>query len=373
MKSRNASNYKIKVGEVPTYIIPSEYVSKGYQGKIIECVKELCCDEYMEYLKMIPKQFIISNESILLNECARNNSKLATEYIWDINKKEITCSHLYNLLAHATNLNYNYQLKEEYINWLLDMKQFEDLEVKIDDNVLNNCLELNNLKLFLKVYYTINYSEQCIMEVFETAFSFNKIKFVEIIYEILLIKYKNNNKMRDELITILSKDEYYNFECFIWLYEKIKDQVTNELLKKIYINNFNYVDKMIFIESKINLDSMEINKALKKYLFISNSIGNPNEHDSNKLLNSFIHLYYKANLDSIQTKNFFEKFYDKNNVRYKYNRYISIKNICHFLIDEGVIIDDFRNQAYDYYSLKEQIKLKKIRTQSNNYFLVIKY
>ncbi len=368
MNLTNASAYKIKVGEVPTYIIPSNLISSNFQGKIIECVKEICCDEYLEYLKLIPKDYIIYNETVLLNECAKNNSKIATEHIWNINKKEITASHLYTLLAHATNKKYNYQLKEEYINWILDMKQFGELEVKISDTILNNCLKINNLKLFLKVYHSVNYSAKCILEVFDLAFSLNKIIFLEIIYEILMGKYKNEIKI-NSLIETLSNNVSNNTECFIWLYEKVKDKITNESLKKIYIKNFNLYEKMIFIESKIILNNLEIIQALKKYFSISNSIEYLDYPE--ELFNSFIHLYYKANLDPLQTQNFFVEFYKKNNVRYNYNKNVLVRKICHFLIDEGVEIDDFKNRAYDYYSLREQIKLKKLRTQNKNYFLIV--
>jgi len=141
----------LKQGDVPNFLIPENLIINNSTGKILECVKELCCDEYFEYLKMIPTEYfksIKSNDNILLRECLKNSSIIATEYIWEQTNKVINKSHLNYLLIKSIGLVKSEQTEFKYIDWLLN----NDLIKKNDNdysNLLNKCINTNNLKIFL--------------------------------------------------------------------------------------------------------------------------------------------------------------------------------------------------------------------------------
>lgn len=343
----------IKRGDVPTYLIPDILISNNSVGKIFDCVKELCCDEYLYYLKMIPRIYIMSNDNKLLAECAKNNSIESTKYLWEITHKPITIAHLNYQLGVSIFATKQNQIEFEYIDWILSHKK---IKLKTENNnreILFDCINKDNLKLFLKIYSHFKFENKCMIDSFTHAIKKNKLLFVEVIYEILIQK----NIFDKKYVYKLLGEVKLNYDTFKWIYEKIDLEIQSDDFKKIYmVEPFNDVDLLKFIESKSQMDNKTIDSLLNKFvsslLFSTTFI---DDHD--KALESFCYLYYKRE----RTNEEIQSYFDNACKKYKLTNSKYLIKIIHFLIDEGAEVQDYKHRFYDYYNNKNQIRLKKIR------------
>ncbi len=373
-------SYKLVLEEwinVPNYIVPKYLITNNSRGVITSIVKELCCDEYFEYLKLIPDKFIISTTDTLLAECAKNGSIIGTEYIWKVSEKKITITHLIFLLRQnierfktiiydGKEISLNENL--DYLEWILN---FKELKTKIEDiNILESCIMKDNLKIFLKLYYSFNFinTSDILDNLLIYAYTHGKIKFCEVIYEIILQNYNNDNKLNNleaKLYNIFknSRTEQINFECFEWIYDKIKSKVTDNELKSIYMINCYNFEIINFIESKLKISHGDMKKKLDEFIKFVSYMG-----DTTDYLKIYIHLVNKLNLNINEKQNLFNEIEKK---RYNYDIF---KQIGNYLIDEGVEVSSFKSRYYQYYNNKKQIQLKKIRQsykeENDSYYLI---
>jgi hypothetical protein len=309
---------------------------------------------------MIPNEYftsINSNDNILLKECVKNSSIIATKYIWEKTKKLINKSHLKYLLIESIGLVKTEQTNFKYINWLLK----NDLIKNKDENycdLLNKCIDTNNLKIFLIIYYHFDFNSSVLNETLVYALLNKKIKFFDRIYEILIYDLQFNKKKYYKLL----KQYELGFESFRWIYEKVESVIDiNDVKNNIFKYCFNDLEKIKFIESKVNIDYVDLNDYLEMY--ISNSYFSGITDNPEKFLESFMYIYYKTNLNKIEVQKYFNMIAE----RKMRNIYIHLKMIGNFLIDEGAEVLDFKSKFYQYYNLKKQIKLKKIRNKNNLY------
>lgn len=342
----------IKKGDVPSYLIPDILISNSSAGKIIDCVKELCCDEYLDYLKMIPKMYIIANDNTLLKECAKNNSIEATKYVWEITKKEITIAHLNNQLAVAILATKQNQIEFKYIDWILSNEKIESKTINNNSEILYDCINEDNLKLFLKIYSHFDFENMCMINSFTHALINNKLLFVEVIYEILI---QRNIFDSQHLYKQLHK---YKFSCDIlkWLYDILGTEINSDDFKKIYTKTFNDLDLLKFIESKCEIDENTIDLLFDKY--VSPILGSsPYTKDEDKAFESFTYIYFKRKRNNQEIQGYFDNVYKK----YKQGHCKYLMKIAQFLIDEGAEVLDFKNRFHDYFNNRNQIRLKKLR------------
>ncbi len=342
----------IKHGDVPNYLIPDILISNSSTGKILECVKELCCDEYLYYLKMIPDIYIITNNNILLKECAKNSSINATKYIWEIIKKTLSIVNLNCLLGVSILATKQNQTEFKYIDWILSQDNIKSKTKNDNSEILYDCINKDNLKLFLKIYSHFEFENKCLIDSFTYTIINNKLLFVEIIYEILI---QRNIFDLQHLYKQLHKHEF-SCETFKWIYDKLGTEIKSDDLKKIYIKQFNDIDLLKFIESKCDIDDSITDALMDKY--VSPLLGSGSyPKDMDKAFVSFTYIYFKRNRTKQDIQTYFDNVYKK----CKYGSCKYLMKIAEFLIDEGAEVLDFKNKFYNYYNNKNQIRLKKIR------------
>lgn len=363
-----SNSNKIKCGEVPDYIISSQYIQEDNVVKILNSVKELCCNEYIEYLKMIPMNYLINSRYTLVDECAKNHSILATEHI--LKNQKISQTILIKLLRVVLSTNNNFIQRQEYINWILENQETNN-EIAEISGIFEICIKNNDLQMFLKLYQKLLFNNSILFELFEFSYISGKINFLEIIYELIMVK--GIVKYQTFYKTLL-KESICNTDCFIWLFNKLSDtdyfkNINTVKIKDdltiIYTKNYCDLDKLKFIESKIDITIEDVKIAFDKipysfsHIAYTKSQYNPIENLNDKIYNTFVYLFSK--IYPIVNNDYFTKYFSITYLKAKHSQSEYMEKICEFLIENTDIELTFGNKYYDLFNNKKQIQLKKIR------------
>jgi hypothetical protein len=356
---------KIKYGDVPDYILPLELFKNTNILKLDTYIQELCCDEYIEYLKMIPKSYTSKNSTSLLSSCAKNGSIICTEYIINFNKLKIS-EFIKTLFVASVENN-----KEEYFNWLISKPEINiikntDIE---KTNIWTALILNNNLKMFLKIVSIIELENMTLINMLSLSYSHENLIFCDILYEIL--SQKNISDFDTKLKKIFTRTNT-DFKTYIWLYEIIKNSLTSEDINLIFkkpVCNFEILEH---IEKKFNPDNEKYKNILYKmiddnyytyHLFGNDWVGiniGKQVNDDELKKNIIIYLYSKCEFDFDSKKEFYEKI----RLKYKNNRKKFLKDVGYFLIDDiDIQIDNFKDIFYEYYNYKKSIENKQYRTK----------
>ncbi len=343
---------KINYGDVPDYILPYELFSKPNNSHLLDnYIGELCCDEYIDYLKLIPKSYTSCHINTLLSYCVKNDSIICTQYILESANVKLST---YIKLLFRSSIRTN---KPKYFNWLFTQSEINLLnENDIDCDIL---VKTKNTVMLLKILSLIDCKHSILLSIFQFSCSNGNLIFCEILYEMMVQKNVPDlkSKLKEYFLTI-----NISYDIYIWLYDILKDNLSSNELFKLFTTKLKYelsiiqhLESIISV-SKENYDillNITINPASNR--FSNNTLTDEDDKLFTKLI---IYLYSKCEYTHEEKLKLFEIVKKK----YKMFRSKYLKEFGHYLIDDSDIeIDDFKDKFYEYSNYKKTLVNKKYR------------
>ncbi len=329
---------------IPNYIIDGCALASNNINIIQNNLLDLCHDEYIIYWDFVPKELIIGNGYILINECAKNNSFSCLKYLIERGiSLSLVHKNIWSLLTWAITSNSNKFLREfKKDNYLgCELKKIPSTNCQIIVKTKN----IEGFKIFFDDY---QYMPELSEYFFQIAYENDNFEILQYLYE----KYNFNLSVLNR--TFNFQRYIFDAKSFIWLFEKIKYNLNNQEIIQILSNKSLCKEILEYIE-KINIfnDNELISIYLKCFENLLYSIQNNPARNENCLLikeHTFYYLYEKLRKDisNDYRKEIFNKL--------KYSRTQSFVQICKFLIEEGIVIEDFRELYYDYYNYIKTIR-----------------
>jgi hypothetical protein len=346
------------------YLFNPDYFTKANlikdKDKIKNEIEELCSDEYLFWLEKIPPiviEFFSYEELIIM--ASSNGSIRCTEYLTKLFNKQIkSFNTYYSMLNEACKKNYT-----EYVRWILNDFIIEDKSepiswIKYNFEILFSHIFYNNnivlFKEFEKKYYFLDYINN------------NKILLLSKLCKrkntIGLIKYffSNNNFNNNQIIKeIFNKIMFYDYDVFKIIYEKIKIELDNNDKEKFLQNNF-IILKIIMEFENEPVFNTKLAELLIHRLFRYNTCKNIityknklfdryNEYHDENFKKVFKYLYWKVKPSLEDKIILYNSVCFRNNFRF--GQYVS-----EYLIDDGLVIESFKEPYYDYYMYKKRIR-----------------
>ncbi len=361
-----------------SYLFNLDYFTKSNlvknKNKIKEEIQELCCDEYLYWLEKVPPIiFEIFSFEELVTMASSNGSILCTKYFikrFDKKINKILYTWCFAILEQGCKGNYN-----QYVKWILNDLITNDLITEdnagISDKIevywhnsyferlfsylfVNNNIEL--FKEFEKKKYFLDYILRNKIALFEVLCKRkNSIEFVKY----FLSNYNFINKQI--ILNIFNRTIFYDYDVFKYIYEKVKPELDNNNIEKFLENNFIILKIIMEFENEpvFNKDLAEL---LIHRLFGFNTCRNIqtyknkiydryNEYHDENFKNVFKYLYWKLEPDSEDKKLIY------NSVRFRKNFRFG-QFVCEYLIDDGLVIESYKEPYWDYYIYKKRIQDK---------------
>ena len=386
---------KIVKINIPNYLVPHEAIVKHHYDIILKSLKDLCCDEYFDYLKSIHKNFLKKSYFEMITQCTETNSILCFDYLMSLDFPDIDSKHKESYdsyICHASSFNNVEIIEHIFSKYILKDNIYSYGDLTIIKNLSLNCLivSLNkkNTKIFKVLYYylkpKIDYdSTNYLITIFKNLYFDNNLKICDFLLEYVP---KILNKQYISVLlgfdSIPNNKYYDNIDTYQWLYSLSKsngnlDEIDFEKLyfKKIIISHYIGTNIKKFIS--IQYPHITINKIIEF-----------NEPDllKNPLVNAFekiIKYPINRNIYSCEKILFdlFKYYYEiikelkiKINIKKYYNDIINIdgynkkfaENILYILINDGLIKENYKDIGYDYYMIKNKLNTK---NKLNNFLI----
>lgn len=369
---------KIKI-TIPNYLISYDAILSYKSAEILESLMDLCCDEYYYHLKFIPANFMKKSIAGMFVECAKNNSVICFEYLNSLrlveNNKLLTN---YSIIENAIIYNsfkFIEHLIIKYINknkYLFDSSYF-NCSI-INENHIMLAINKNNIdvcKLLLSYTHLRNklLKPNYLIDIFKIKFFENNLDICKFILEyepeILL---KNHDWLKHifgfEGIQIYSKI-YDNIDTYKWFYFLNKKKLDETNFSELYLNkiltvSFISVKIKNFISEQYDCETIELTPMFKTSIYaslntlLSNSLSNIYNYNISKLIfELFKYFYDKLKEFGIQV-DLIKHYNDIKDIKNTL-----VKNIIYVFIEDGLVIDNFKDLCYDYYMMKKRFNIKK--------------
>ncbi len=303
-------------------------------------LEELSCDEYLYWLKQIPKKYKHKYINKLFKEAATNGAIKTTKYLIKISNKTISFDIYKEMINKSIEAS---QVK--YLRWLLNEIIPNNFFEKYNNfwswsDCMHNYVVKNNFEIFLELESKIKMDYE---HTIHWAILFSRHEFINYIID-------NKKYDYNKLLETLRNVEFKNVKIFLKLYEIVKEDLTEYDLKNILyhcesIGVLRFFEQFKFFKA-INIKEMLISK-------ISRTVHNKTEYARDLSKNIFDYLFFKfKDVWSIQ---------DLTDIFQVVNgrcHYILKKYFAERLIDAGVVVDNYKEEYYDYYLIKKRINNK---------------